>query len=220
MSTTPNNNLPFATEGNINPAADLNNTLKYIDALVQLEVLAITATPPTGMADGARYAIADGATGAWAGKDGMVAEWFNAAWFYVPAKFAMYNGAFYRSDDGDWNPMVTDANVLSEQSGSTFVVDPKIYGFYSVKPSGSFSLSVLPMSSGNARRVIIKIDTSLLSPTLSSVTWNWNGSDVLYSGGDAPFNALNSDYSMLVTLDVVAEATDTVIYSHAVLESL
>lgn len=219
MSNTPNNQFPFATEGSINPAADLNNTLKYIDASVQLEVLAITATPPTGIADGSRYAIADGATGAWTGKDGMVAEWFNSAWFYIPAKFALYNGAFYRSDGGDWVQMVTSAEVSSEQNGAAFVIDPNLYTFYFLKPSGNCTITVLPTASGNGRSVKVLLDTSLLDPTPASytVTWNWNGIDVYHPDSDPPFSVINSDYHMKSDIDFINE--NAVAYRHEAIVS-
>lgn len=83
MSNTPNNALPYVPENTIDPAAGLNMALVAVDALLQCAVLDELAAPPGAPAEGARYLIAAGATGAWAGLDAQLATWTNGAWAYA-----------------------------------------------------------------------------------------------------------------------------------------
>ena len=55
--------------------------------LVQLAVLdRDLSTPPVSPADGDRYLVAAGGTGAWTGKDGSVAAWQDGAWAFLAPK--------------------------------------------------------------------------------------------------------------------------------------
>lgn len=61
-----------------------NEALQQLDAVVQLAVLGFEATSPPGApAVGDRYALGAGATGDWAGQDGMIAQWSPPAWLFI-----------------------------------------------------------------------------------------------------------------------------------------
>ena len=64
----------------------VNEALTALDALVQLSVASATLTaPPSDPANGARYIVAAGASGGWAGHDGDVAAFQDGSWrFYGP----------------------------------------------------------------------------------------------------------------------------------------
>lgn len=81
------------------------------------------ATPPGSPAEGDRYIVATGGTGAWAGQDGKIAYYFTAAWvFDTPTegfrlwiedenKFYHHDGtAWVASPDGDLKKSVYDTN--------------------------------------------------------------------------------------------------------------
>ncbi|HYE35516.1 DUF2793 domain-containing protein [Methylocaldum sp.] len=59
-----------------------------LDTIVQLSVLDRDLTAPPGSPTaGDRYLVGAAATGAWAGKDGQIALYYNGGWaFYVPKK--------------------------------------------------------------------------------------------------------------------------------------
>lgn len=86
MDSTPNLLLPFIMPQQAQKFVTHNAALDALDALVMLAVASRTlAAPPSAPAEGDRYIPAAGATGAWAGKDGMLAAWQNGAWsFYAP----------------------------------------------------------------------------------------------------------------------------------------
>lgn len=83
---------------------------RALDALIQLNVLAMTLnTPPGSPADGDTYIVADSATGDWAGHDTEIARWSGVveAWeFYVPMEgwyaYNVEDGERYLFDGAAW----------------------------------------------------------------------------------------------------------------------
>jgi len=78
--------LPYLAPAQAQKHVTHNEALRKLDALVQLSVLDADRTaPPSSPAEGDRHIVATGATGAWAGKDGMVAAYADGAWIYLAA---------------------------------------------------------------------------------------------------------------------------------------
>lgn len=86
MSETTKLRLPLLAAAQAQKHVTHNEALQRLDALLHLEVLdRHLSAPPAGPADGDRYIVAGGATGAWAGEDGHVAAWQDGAWrFFEP----------------------------------------------------------------------------------------------------------------------------------------
>ncbi|MFQ5625423.1 MAG: DUF2793 domain-containing protein [Methyloligellaceae bacterium] len=86
MSNSANLILPFIAAAQAQKHVTHNEAIRTLDAIVQLAVLDRDLTVPPGTpAVGARYIVAAGATGAWAGKDSQVAAFQDGAWaFYAP----------------------------------------------------------------------------------------------------------------------------------------
>lgn len=73
--------LPFVLAAQAQKHVTVNEALRSLDGIVQLSVLDRNLTAPPGSpADGARYIVAAGATGAWSGWDGDVAMYVDGAW--------------------------------------------------------------------------------------------------------------------------------------------
>jgi hypothetical protein len=86
-STDPNLGLSYGwTLGESGWKDGMDANLKRLGALVGLSVKSrAVAAPPAAPADGDRYVIPAGATGAWAGKTGQVAVRVASAWeYHVP----------------------------------------------------------------------------------------------------------------------------------------
>jgi hypothetical protein len=85
--TTPNLLLPFIQAAQAQKHITHNEALRLLDGLTQISVLdrGLTA-PPGSPAEGARYIVASGATGLWAGWDGDVAFYAGSAWLRLPAR--------------------------------------------------------------------------------------------------------------------------------------
>jgi hypothetical protein len=113
MSDTVHLELPFLEAAQAQKHVTVNESLRRLDALVHLAVKGRThASPPLSPADGDRYIVAGGATGAWAGADGKVAAWSDGAWtLFTPGigwrawdagagEFVMHNGAGWSREPG------------------------------------------------------------------------------------------------------------------------
>ena len=79
--------LPYILAAQAQKHVTHNDALRLLDGLVQLSVLDRDLTAPPGSpAEGARYIVASGATGAWLGWSGDVALWSDGAWLRLPAR--------------------------------------------------------------------------------------------------------------------------------------
>lgn len=83
---TPNLGLPFLMAAQAQKHVTHNEALRALDALVHLAVIDRDATSPPGSpAEGDRYIVATGATGAWDGHDLEIAAYQDGGWaFFVP----------------------------------------------------------------------------------------------------------------------------------------
>lgn len=86
MANSPNLGLPYIDQNQSQKHVTHNLALRALDAIAHLAVIRDDwAAPPATPADGDRYIVASGATGAWAGHAGHVAAWQDGAWtFYAP----------------------------------------------------------------------------------------------------------------------------------------
>ncbi len=87
MTETTHLALPYLAAAQAQKHVTHNDALSRLDVVVQLAVIdtALTA-PPGSPAEGDRYLVADGATGAWAGHDGDIAAFIDGAWVLIEAR--------------------------------------------------------------------------------------------------------------------------------------
>ena len=109
MSTTPNLGLPYIDAGQAQKHVTHNEALRVLDTLVQLAVLDRDLTaPPASPAEGQRWIVKTGATGAWSSHDNRIAAWQDGAWqFSTPA--------------AGWVAYVADEEILVAWDGSAWV---------------------------------------------------------------------------------------------------
>lgn len=87
MADTANLILPLMSAAQSQKHVTHNEAVLRLDVLVQLAVKSTTLTAPPGApADGDRYLIATGATGAWAGKDLNITYYSSGAWVFLPPR--------------------------------------------------------------------------------------------------------------------------------------
>lgn len=86
MSDTPNLILPYIAAGQAQKHVTLNESLRKLDAVVQLGVLSRTLLlPPASPVEGERYLVPTGASGGWAGQINKIAAFQDNGWiFYTP----------------------------------------------------------------------------------------------------------------------------------------
>jgi hypothetical protein len=113
MTTSPNLALPYLEAAQSQKHITHNEALVRLDAIVMLVVLDRDLTvPPGSPADGARYLVAAGGSGAWAGHDGQIAAWQDGAWsFYAPQTgwlaWIADEGVFTVFDGSGWTGCAT-----------------------------------------------------------------------------------------------------------------
>ncbi|MFA3920785.1 DUF2793 domain-containing protein [Ruegeria hyattellae] len=81
---SPNLELPFLQPSQAQKHVTHNEALRRLDIVVQLRLQQTGASvPPAQAQEGDIHGLGTGATGAWAGQDGMLAAWLDAAWHFV-----------------------------------------------------------------------------------------------------------------------------------------
>lgn len=109
---SPHLDMPFLQPAQAQKHVTHNEALHRLDMVVQLSVLAFEAlTPPGAPQDGDRYALGSGASGAWAGQDGRIAQWSPPAWQFV-------------TPQEGWRAWDTDAGTLRIFMDGTWQVPP------------------------------------------------------------------------------------------------
>lgn len=105
--TTPRISMPELVESQASKYLTHNDALRIIDALLQAGVTDRDLTDPPGSpTNGAVYIPTATATGAWAGQEGKLAQWYSSAWYFLtPAE--------------GWTVWIIDEQVhLTYQGGS------------------------------------------------------------------------------------------------------
>ncbi|MBN9264732.1 MAG: DUF2793 domain-containing protein, partial [Hyphomicrobium sp.] len=109
MPDTPNLGLPYIMAAQAQKHVTHNEAIRALDALVHLAVIARdVAAPPVSPADGDRYIVAAGGTGAWTGHDLEIAAFQDGAW------------AFFAPRSG-WRAWIVGESALRAWNGSAWV---------------------------------------------------------------------------------------------------
>lgn len=104
--TTPNLQLPYIMAAQSQKHVTHNEAIRALDAIVQLSALDRgLSAPPGPPADGDRYIVAAGASGAWLGQSGKIAAFQDGAWM------------FYAPEEG-WISWVADENLAVVYDGA------------------------------------------------------------------------------------------------------
>ena len=77
--------LPYILPNQALKHVTMNESLRRLDALVQISVISMDLSePPADPNDGDRYVVAPGGTGAWDRADGQLAAFQDGAWELYP----------------------------------------------------------------------------------------------------------------------------------------
>jgi hypothetical protein len=81
--TSTNLQMPFILPSQAQKHVTHNEALLTLDAVVHLSIAGDGSTPPPMREEGACYRVAEGASDAWAGKQGWIAAWQDGAWRFI-----------------------------------------------------------------------------------------------------------------------------------------
>lgn len=86
MSNTPRLVMPLLASNQADGEINHNASLNILDALVNCRVVDRDLAAPPAAANGDVYIVATGGSGAWSGKDGKLATWYNSQWSFITPK--------------------------------------------------------------------------------------------------------------------------------------
>src|ERR1041384_4186987 len=124
MSASANLALPFIEGGELLPDVTLNETLRLIDTLLQLAIVARDLNAPPGSpSEGQRWIVkaSPSPTGAWAGHGNHVAAWQDGGWVFSTPRtgwlaFAVDEGALLAWNGSAWVGALDVAGITSLQN--------------------------------------------------------------------------------------------------------
>jgi hypothetical protein len=152
--TTPNLALPYIAAAQAQKHVTHNAALDLLDGLEQLSVKDRDLTaPPASPAEGDRYIVGAGATGAWAGWDGDVALFSSGAWLRLSAR------------EG-WRVWVEDEATLLVRTGGAWIALDAALGL--VKPGTDVTLALGPGGAATRLTIAEETLTGLSGPTVTS----------------------------------------------------
>lgn len=105
MDMTARFGLPLLAVAQAAKEMTVNEALTAIDGAVQPVVAGQVSAPPSSPSIGQSWLVADGATGSFAGHDGVIATWTAGGWRYVVPFEGM-------------NVWRSDANLVARRSGA------------------------------------------------------------------------------------------------------
>lgn len=96
--------IPLVEENVVDLFVDVNTTMMAADGLIVSRVVGVLTSPPAGLVDGTRVAVATGATGAFSGKGGKLAVYRVSGdyWDFYDAVLAVLDDKLYLSYNSGW----------------------------------------------------------------------------------------------------------------------
>lgn len=161
MTETVNLGLPFIEGGQAQKHVTHNDALRILDTVVQIAVTDMVRTaPPVSPAEGDRYVVASGATGAWAGRVNAIAVWQDGAWAFTAPKagwclWSIADASIFVFDGTTWQMLSPTSNNVSRLGVNTAADDPNLL---SVKSNSALfaAIAAADGGSGDARVQIAK----------------------------------------------------------------
>lgn len=148
MENTPNLKLPLILPSQAQKHVTHNEALQLLDTVVHLSVIdRDLVTPPVNPAEGGRYIVAPGASGAWAGQVGKIASFVDGGW------------SFATPQEG-WIVWIADEDVLVVWNGSSWAIASSTFAQLA---DGTVKKIGINTAADDANRLAIKSDAILLS---------------------------------------------------------
>ena len=116
--------LPYLLPNQAQKHVTMNESLRRLDAIVQLSVIsADLSSPPDDPSDGDRYLVAEAGTGDWAGMDGQIASFQDGAWAFYPPQ-----AGWVAWDEETSELIAFDGSGWIAAAGSAAAGDPETLG--------------------------------------------------------------------------------------------
>ena len=171
MEQSPNLFLPYIMPSQAQKHVTHNEAVRRLDALVQLAVLDRDLTLPVAEpAEGDRYIVAEGGTGAWSGRDGDVAAWQDGGWAFLAPRAGWLawiadEGQLLVFDGAEWTPAAAEAagastfgvNATADATNRLAVASPATL----LNPEGAgHQLKINKLAPGDTASLLFQTDFS------------------------------------------------------------
>jgi hypothetical protein len=153
MTDTPHLGMPLIAASQSQKHVTHNQAMVILDAIVMLSVIDSTHTaPPGGPAEGDRYKVAAGATGAWAAWDLNIALYTNGQWVKLTPKKG-------------WTCFDEATGALTVWTGSGWTDLAAAGGYLTIAAAGNGTLAKLGIltAADNTNRLAVKSNAALFS---------------------------------------------------------
>ncbi len=197
--------LPYIQPAQAQKHVTHNEALRMLDALVQLSVESRGLTePPASPADGARYIVASGATGAWAGQEDAIALNASGGWLFLPPNVGWQAWVADEAVEVVWQGglwQTSTGGAMPDRLGLGTPVDP-VARLSVAAPSTTLTHE----GAGHQLKVNKAADGETASLLFQS---NWTGYAEMGLAGDTAFSIKVSDgtsWTTALSLDPVTGA--------------
>lgn len=122
--SSPRVSLPYLQPSQAQKHVTHNEALLRLDAVTQLTVQGFSETTPPGLPlAGDIYGVGAGATGSWAGQDGLLAYWDGTGWVFVPPQegwraWGLADQELRVWQAGGWQPLLDGVAMLGINSAA------------------------------------------------------------------------------------------------------
>jgi hypothetical protein len=190
--------LPYIDANQAQKHVTHNEAVRLLDALVQMAVIARTVTTPPGSpADGDRYIVASGATGAWAGWDLNIAYYVDGAWMKLVPQAGWLawieaETTHVRWDGTAWGGLSSSGSVAWGSITGTLSSQTDLQSALNGKAPISHSHPATDISDSTAagRAMLTAADAAAQTALLDTVTTTAKG---LVPGGGTSAQVLKGD---------------------------
>lgn len=210
MTDTPKIALPYLATGQAQKEVTHNEALNRLDVMIQPAVVnSTTAAPPGAPTNGQAWIVAAAATGAWAGKEGQIAAWFDGWQFFPPADgWTVWDAALGRQITFDGTSWGDDRPAVQTPTlGLSWIGYGGGYGSprYFKTPDGRVTLEGL-MQAGTDGTVFTLLPGYRPPDRLMFACWSGGGAyrvDIL-ANGEVVLTGSNAVFSSLSGISFIA----------------
>jgi hypothetical protein len=202
--------LPYIAANQAQKHVTHNEAVRLLDALVQMAVISRTvASPPATPADGNRYIVAAGATGAWATWDFNIAYYVDGAWMkLVPQAgwlaWVEAEAAHVRWDGTVWGALTSSGSVawgsitgtLASQTDLQTVLNGKAEVVHT-HPAAEIADSTIA-----GRSILTAADAAAQTALLNAFSSTLKGLAPASGGGTSAFLRADGSWTTITTANI------------------
>ena len=202
--------LPYIVANQAQKHVTHNEAVRLLDALVQMSVKSRTQTAPPGSpADGDRYIVAAGATGAWATWDLNIAYYVDGAWMKLIPQTGWLawieaEAVHMRWDGAAWGGLTSGGSIAWGSITGTLSSQTDLQAALSGKAAAVHTHPSAEISDSTAagRSMLTAADAAAQTTLLNTVTSTLKGLAPASGGGTSAFLRADGSWTTITTANI------------------